>query len=147
MGGWRQFSGPWMPACRWTAIEIWEPYSERFRLQSLYSEVIIADVRELDPLPRADLYFLGDVLEHMEPGDSVRTWNRVREACWRVILGIPVEYTPQGECLGNPHEAHLSHWSVEGIYAEMPGITGHVRNDWNGAFLAEGLLAREGGGG
>lgn len=140
MGGQRQFFGPWLPNCRWTGIEIFEPYVERFRLHNLYSELLIADVRDLDPLPPADLYFLGDVLEHMPAEDSVKTWNRAREACWRVILGIPVEYTPQGECLGNPHEAHVSHWNVDAIYAEMPGITGHVRNDWNGAFIADGFL-------
>lgn len=141
IGGWREFCGPWFPQCSWTAVEIHEPYSERFLLPHRYQKVIVADVREVDPLPHADLYFLGDVLEHMPGADSVTTWNRVREACRMVVMGIPVEYTPQGESQGNPHEAHLSHWSVDEIYRRMPGITGHVRNDWNGCFTAPGLLA------
>lgn len=137
--GWRVFCGPWMPECRWTAVEIFEPYSERFLLPNRYSEVLIADIRDLDPLPPADVYFLGDVLEHMPEQDSVQTWNRVRQVAWRIVMGTPVEYTPQGESWGNIHETHLSHWNVGSILDQMPGITAHVRNDWNGCFIADGL--------
>src|SRR5690242_4035508 len=68
-GGWRQFLGPWLPQSRWTAIEIHEPYVDRFMLGSHYHRVVTGDVRDMDPFPPADLVIFGDVLEHMPADD------------------------------------------------------------------------------
>jgi hypothetical protein len=137
-GGWREFCGPWMPGCRWTAVEIWEPYSERFLHQYRYAQVVVADLRDLDPFPAADVVFFGDVLEHMPAADAVAVWDRARRSAWRLVLGIPVVPYPQGEAEGNPHEAHVSTWSPELVLASFAGIGAYQCNEVTGAFIAEG---------
>jgi hypothetical protein len=137
-GGWREFTGPWMPDCKWTAIEIWEAYSERFLHRYRYTSVINADLRDLDPFPSADVVFFGDVLEHMPAEDAVKVWDRARRSAWRLVLGIPVVPYPQGAAEGNPFEEHVSTWSVHSVLAAFPGIYTHRVNEVTGAFIAEG---------
>lgn len=139
LGGWKEFTGPWMPSCAWTAVEIHAPYVERFIMQHRYQRVLVADLRDLDPFPAADVVFFGDVLEHMPAGDAVKVWDRARAVSWRLVLGIPVRDYPQGEVLGNPHEAHVSTWSTESVLASFAGIYAHRDNADTGAFIAEGL--------
>lgn len=41
-GGWREFLGPWIhPRARWAAVEIFEPYVERFLLRERYHQVTV----------------------------------------------------------------------------------------------------------
>jgi len=140
-GGWQAFAGPWWPNCTWTAVEIHEPYRDRFLYDFRYpGGVHIADLRDLDPYPQADVWFLGDVLEHMSAADAVKVWEKAREAAWRVVLGIPIRDYPQGEWGGNPHEAHVATWYTETVLRDLPGIYAHQANQDTGAFIAAGAL-------
>ena len=140
----RTFYGPSMPAARWTAIEIWEPYVARFGLDRAYNQVITADVRTLDPLPEAELYLFGDVMEHMPMADAVKVWGRARTVCPLLVLTLPVHPYPQGECEGNPHEAHVAQWTVADVLASFAGIVAFTGPPASppgltaGAFIAEG---------
>lgn len=138
-GGWREFLGPHMPASRWTAVEIWEPYAERFMLEHRYHQVIIGDVRELVPFPAADLVIFGDVLEHMPAGDAVTVWARALAAASRLVIGIPVRPYPQGASQGNPYEAHVADWSDYTVQKMFAGIYAGQAGADTGAYLAEGL--------
>jgi hypothetical protein len=145
-GTWHTFLSPFLPnAVWWTAIEIWEPYVERFHLDERYDEVLVRDVRDPEPLPEADLYLFGDVLEHMSPLDAVQTWNRAREAASWLVLSIPVLPCPQGPFEGNIHEIHQADWDMAGVLEKFPGIVAHVGppavppGAVAGAFIAEGL--------
>ena len=140
-GGWREFAGPWMPASRWTAIEIWQPYVERFMLPYRYHHVINQDVRELDPFPAADLIIFGDVLEHMPAEDAKAVWDRARLVARKLVIGIPVRHYPQGESEGNPWEAHITSWDPGSVEQFFPGIYARSVNVDTGAFLAEGLAS------
>lgn len=106
-------------------IEVWEPYVQRFNLNDLYDELIVGDVREVDPLPNADVVILGDVLEHMTTDDAVKVWDRARMAARKAVyLSIPIVHYPQGECEGNPHEAHVvDDYTHQRILDTFPGIT------------------------
>lgn len=137
-GGWREFLGPWMPRSRWTAIEIWEPYVDRFMLQHRYHHVIAGDVRDLDPFPPADLVIFGDVLEHMPAEDARAVWDRARAVARRLVIGIPVRPYPQGESEGNPWEAHITDWTPGSVQGFFPGIYAGSCNVDTGAFIAEG---------
>ena len=137
-GGWREFLGPWLPRSRWTAIEIWEPYVDRFLLRYRYQDVLVADVRDLDPFPAADLIIFGDVLEHMPAHDARLVWDRARAVAHRLVIGIPVRPYPQGECEGNPYEAHITDWNHGTVENWFPGIYAAQCNTDTGAFLAEG---------
>jgi hypothetical protein len=141
-GSWRIFLGPHMPASRWTAVEIHEPYVDRFLLAHHYQQVIVADVRDLDPFPAGDLVIFGDVLEHMPAADALAVWDRARASCWRLVLGIPVRHYPQGEWEGNPHEAHITTWDDHSVRQAFDGIYAGVTNGDTGAYLAEGLAGQ-----
>lgn len=141
LGGWKEFCGPWFGDCRWTAVEIHQPYVDRFIMQYRYANVLVCDLRDLDPFPPADVVFFGDVLEHMPADDAVKVWDRAREVSWRLVLGIPVREYPQGESLGNPHEAHLATWYTPTVLASFTGIYAHAENADTGAFIAEGKMS------
>jgi hypothetical protein len=138
-GGWREFAGPWMPRSRWTAVEIWEPYVDRFMLKYRYHEVLNADVRDLVPFPHADLVIFGDVLEHMPASDAREVWYRARQVSRRLVLGIPVRPYPQGEAEGNPWEAHVTDWTAGQVEDWFGGIYARSLNVDTGAFIAEGM--------
>jgi hypothetical protein len=141
-GGYREFLQPFTPVANWTAIEVFEPYVDRFLLRYRYATVMVADVRTVDPLPSADIYLLGDVVEHMPRSDAYDLWEKVLASCWRAVVSLPIVPYPQGEAEGNPYEAHVETWSTEQVYGELGGIiAGHV-NEVTGAFIAKGALER-----
>lgn len=141
LGGWEGFLKPWLTGARWTAIEIWAPYTDRFLLRHRYHQVITADLADLDPFPPADLIIFGDVLEHMPADRAAAVWEKARAAGWRLVLGIPVRCYPQGEDQGNPYEAHVSTWTTGSVLATFGGIYAHQANPDTGAFIAEGQAA------
>jgi trans-aconitate methyltransferase len=120
-------AGNWLNAVRssfprswWTGIEVFEPYVDRFALRSRYTDIIVADVRDIE-LPRADVIFLGDILEHMTEEDSVVLYERALVGAEVVVGSVPIIHYPQGEMEGNPYEEHLQdHLTVEKIKELFP---------------------------
>ena len=98
------------PNSEWTGVEAWEPYIDQFNLNSLYKEVILADVRGLriSTLGRFDVAILGDVIEHMEKEEAQALLERVKEISDTVIVSVPIGYYPQDEYDGNPYERHVT---------------------------------------
>lgn len=140
LGGYREFFQPFTPVAKWTAIEIWEPYVDRFLLRHRYSEVIVADVRKVDPLPLADVYIFGDVIEHMPLQDAYDVWEKALASCWRAVVSLPIFHYPQGEAEGNPYEAHVETWSEEMVHQQLGSIiNGHV-SGYTGCYIAKGAL-------
>lgn len=121
------------PGCRRTGIEVWGPYVDRFGLRELYHDLIVADVRDLDPLPAADVVICGDVLEHMSADEAVKVWDRARAAARQAaFLSIPVIHYPQGDLEGNPHEVHVvDDWTHERVLDTFPGIG----ESWTGQIV------------
>lgn len=144
-----EFFKPELPGSKWTAIEIWQPYVHRFELATRYDMVITGDARMM-PLPPADVYYFGDVLEHMPRDDAVALWNRARKSARWLVISLPVRRFEQGTVYGNPHEAHLVHWDMDSVREAFPGIVAQsdVRPDLPpyfgdtvaGAFIARGEL-------
>lgn len=138
----RDFYAPLWPGASWTAIEVYAPYVPAFGLARAYDLVIVEDVRAVDPLPAADLYLFGDVLEHLPAADAVQVWDRARAVASWLVIGIPVGEYEQGPAYGNRHEAHLASWDVPGVLAAFTGITSHAGPLPGGrvaAFVARGL--------
>lgn len=133
---------PWTPVGRWTAIEVWEPYLKQFHLRQRYDTVILGDVREVN-LPEADLYLLGDVLEHLPREHALDVWNRIRERTRYLAASLPIVHYPQGPEFGNPHEEHLYHWALEEFLDTFPGVLDSVRGVVVGGFWAAGLRSDE----
>jgi len=101
------------PHYHWTAVEIWEPYRERFGLEQLYDRLLIADIRTYAPTaPGYDLVFLGDVLEHMQQADALTVVSALLRQSKLVVISIPIVDMPQAESEGNPYERHVKdNWS------------------------------------
>ena len=136
------------PGAKWTAIEIWPAYVLKFGLRDRYDTVIVTDVRELDPLPEADLYLFCDVLEHMPVTDAITLWERARKAASWLVISLPVLPYPQGPEEGNPHEEHVAQWDAPSVLEAFAGIFAYSgpRPDLTpgttvGAFTARGLRA------
>lgn len=102
----------------WTALEIHEPYVERFGLRHLYDEVIIGDARDLPPR-RFDLIILGDVVEHVVKDEGVAMLRSAMQRAGAVLLSIPLGEYVQGEIDGNGHETHLATWQHEDVLAAL----------------------------
>ena len=70
---------------RWEALEIWEPYIERYALRERYARVVVEDVRQHDwTLDSWDIVIFGDVVEHMTRADAPSLfvegeWQRKRQ--------------------------------------------------------------------
>lgn len=134
-GTWRRLH----PHGRWTAVEVWEPYVDRYGLRSLYDDVIVGDARTVDLGGPYDLAIAGDVLEHVP--DPLALFQRLRGVADHVVVQIPVVHWPQGEVDGNPHEAHVAEVDAEGL-AGWPGVFRTYFADGIGLAVATGFTTR-----
>lgn len=123
------------------AVEIFEPYIERFGLKNKYDKIYLGDFKELViPYGYYDTVILGDVLEHFEMEDALRVWEKARLIAGRkgqVLLSTPIVDWPQGEEEGNIHEAHLSFFDYEALYA-LSGVEQGVKGELIGSVRAKG---------
>lgn len=119
-GAWRDVLGPLLPGAHWTALEIWEPYVERFRLAERYDAVEVADARAWTAPAPYDLAIFGDVIEHMTKTEAVAL---VECLPWRLALvSLPIVEYPQGPSEGNPYEAHIATWSHQEMLETFPVV-------------------------
>lgn len=127
-----------LPDTRWTAVEVWSPYVDRFGLTELYDRVVIGDARTLDlaALAPFDAALCGDVLEHMMPEEAKGLVGRLLDTGRLVVVSIPVVPYPQGVVDGNPFEAHVKDdWSHAEMSAAFPDIVAHLLHDHIGVYL------------
>jgi len=80
----------------------------------LYNEIHVGDAAELLPkLPRYDLIFLGDIIEHFEKSRGVQLLrDALDHANKAVIVSTPKFETEQGDLCANELERHRSLWSA-----------------------------------
>lgn len=98
----------------WTGIEVWEEFVHKYDLKSKYDQLIVHDARTFDyaTLPRIDIAFAGDVLEHMTKEEAVALVDAVLKNSKCLIVSLPVVYWPQDEIEDNPYEVHVKpDWS------------------------------------
>jgi hypothetical protein len=90
------------------AVEIWEPYIDKYELKKKYGVVYNKNILEIDfvILNTYDFFILGDVLEHLtaEEGQSLMLFLKQNKK--KYIVSIPYQME-QGEYEGNTHETHL----------------------------------------
>jgi hypothetical protein len=104
------------PSAWWAAVEIWEPYVEKYGLRELYHTVEVADARTWQPERKYNVCILGDVLEHMEKEEAIAVFERMRKHADHVVISIPLGHYPQDEYEGNPYERHVTdNWSHEDV--------------------------------
>ena len=86
------------------AVEIYEPYIERFNLRSKYRNIIIDDILNIDLTPY-DYIIMGDVLEHIPTNDAQALITKMEIEGKKCMVAIPYLYE-QGEWEGNVYETH-----------------------------------------
>ncbi len=85
------------------AIEVYEPYIEKFSLAELYDNVIPCDAREFSSWANYELVILGDVIQQMNENDAAEMVNQIQSDC---LMAVPYRYKqPAGG--PNPFEAHV----------------------------------------
>jgi hypothetical protein len=105
---------------KWTGIEIWEPYVEKFQLTTKYDTLAIENAMEFlahMATGSFDIIFIGDMLEHLTKADALIALMHVvrllaTDMHWEglAFVSVPIGSYPQGEYEGNPYEAHLATW-------------------------------------
>lgn len=99
-------------------VESWGPYIGQYGLYNKYNKVIIADAVYLDwsRLPKYDLTFLGDVIEHMYRGDGERVIAEVAKISKYFVVSLPIYgYAQHVGWEGNWFETHVEQYSDESI--------------------------------
>jgi hypothetical protein len=119
---------------RWVALEIHEPYIDRFLLGQKYDDVIVTDIRKWQPvLDGGYTLLLGDVLEHMPREDAIEVLQWHKRYADDIMVSVPIVYAPQSSCVGDEHEAHMHHWHFEEML-EVLGECDSYRGDMVGRF-------------
>lgn len=124
------------------AVEIFEPYIERFGLKFKYDTIYLGDFKDLVlPYNYYDTVILGDVLEHFVMEDALKVWEKARLCAGpngQVLVSTPIVDWPQGEEEGNIHEAHLSFFDMDALKA-LSGVEDSAKGEIIGSVRAKGL--------
>lgn len=118
------------PDAKWIAVEVYEPYIERYHLEQKYDEVINRSVLHFpSPAPPYTILF-GDVIEHLEYEKAVEILQYHLLTASEIMVSIPIIESIQGEVDGNCHEAHLYQWEFEEMENMLPGC-----ETWKGSTV------------
>jgi 2-polyprenyl-3-methyl-5-hydroxy-6-metoxy-1,4-benzoquinol methylase len=105
------------------AIEIYEPYIEKYSLRSKYNRVILGNAVWYSFYDEHDFVILGDVLEHMSYEDGKRLVTYLQRTVKYILISVPYANT-QGEYDGNIYETHLQNdLCAETFTKYYPGFT------------------------
>ena len=117
---------------RMDAVEIYEPYIDKYELRDKYDNVFVGDITKFD-ISDYDFIILGDVLEHI-PTDAAINLIRNITTKKECLVAIPYEME-QGEHEGNIHETHhqpdLTH---EMMFERYPDLSCIYRNEYYGYY-------------
>lgn len=119
------------------AIEVWQPYIDKFNLEDKYSNVYKCDVREWDDFSY-DVVIFGDILEHMTKKEALAVWEKVSQQARYAVIAIPIIHYHQGEIDNNPYEVHVKDdWSHEEVIDSFSGIVDSFQGKVVGAYWAK----------
>lgn len=114
------------------AVEIYEPYINKYGLREKYDNVYTGDITTFD-ISDYDFIILGDVLEHIPTDAAIELIRKITEKK-ECLVAIPYEME-QGEHEGNIHETHhqpdLTHEVMGERYPELTCI---YRNEYYGYY-------------
>lgn len=129
----------------WEAVEIWEPYVEKFSLRDKYDSVHITGAIEFFKTSQEcyDLVFMGDVVEHMTKEQAVEMVEMAKQVCRLIIISIPIVHYPQDEYEGNPYEAHVKDdWSVQEVLETFTDVVSYGVESEIGVFCIAGNIGK-----
>jgi 2-polyprenyl-3-methyl-5-hydroxy-6-metoxy-1,4-benzoquinol methylase len=88
------------------AVEIWEPYVERFNLTPLYKQIFIENIVTFKRLADYNYIIFGDVLEHLAVEDAHHLLTTITMLEIKCLVAVPYQYE-QGAYDDNVYETHL----------------------------------------
>jgi hypothetical protein len=98
------------------AVEIFEPYIEKFGLHELYNNVYNVNILAFDFSPY-DYIIMGDILEHIPKYEAINLVGKINSAGKKCLIAVPYLYE-QGEYDGNIHETHHQPDLTHNIFLE-----------------------------
>lgn len=90
---------------KFDAVEIWKPYIQEFKLETMYDNVYNVNILDFD-FDYYDIIIMGDILEHLTRSDAAILLTKIVDKCKELIVIVPY-YLPQEEVFGNKYETHL----------------------------------------
>ena len=118
---------------RMDAVEIYEPYIDKYELRDKYDNVFVGSIVTFD-IKDYDFIILGDVLEHIPANYAKELIRDIVSAKKECLVAIPYEME-QGEHEGNIHETHhqpdLTH---EVMFERYPDLSCIYRNEYYGYY-------------
>ena len=118
---------------RMDAVEIYEPYIEKYNLRDKYDNVFIGSIVTFD-INDYDFIILGDVLEHIPTNYAKELIRDIVAAKKECLVAIPYEME-QGEHEGNVHETHYQPDLTHEVMAERyPELSCIYRNEYYGYY-------------
>lgn len=125
----------------WVAVEIFVPNIARFDLTNKYDEVIVSDVRYIDPIHlQSDLIIAGDVIEHLAFEHVEPVIEKLLANTKHLLISLPIIHFEQGEHEGNPFETHHYHWGydeLKDLLAKHGRVVKAERGEILGVYLVE----------
>jgi Glycosyl transferase family 2 len=124
------------------AVEIHEPYIDRFLLRNKYHGVMLGDFRELAiPTNIYDVVILGSIMNHFSREDALKVWEKARLIAGPfgiVIATVPIDDVPEYDVEENVHGIHRSTFTMEDLKA-LSGVVDSKDGSFLGCVLADGL--------
>jgi len=118
---------------RMDAVEIYEPYIDKYNLRDKYDNVFIGSIVTFD-INDYDFIILGDVLEHIPANYAKELIRDIVAAKKECLVAIPYEME-QGEHEGNIHETHHQPDLTHEVMAERyPDLSCIYRNEYYGYY-------------
>ena len=115
------------------AVEIYEPYIEKYNLRDKYDNVFVGSIVTFD-INDYDFIILGDVLEHIPANYAKELIRDIVAAKKECLVAIPYEME-QGEHEGNIHETHYQPDLTHEVMAERyPDLSSIYRNEYYGYY-------------
>jgi len=119
------------------ALEIWQPYVNKFGLEKKYRKVYTEDVRMFSDF-NYDVVIFGDILEHMTKEQALSVWDKVSSQANYALIAIPIIHYHQGELDGNPYEEHVKDdWSHNEVLSSFTNIIDDWQGEVVGAYWAD----------
>ena len=117
-GDWQQRLGDWLVM---DAVEIFEPYLERYQLRDKYRDVYVCDMADFE-YEHYDLIIFGDVIEHMDVDKARKVLEYAKTRCKDMVVSVPYEYF-QEPYNGNKWEAHIQDDLTDELFnSRYPGF-------------------------
>jgi autotransporter strand-loop-strand O-heptosyltransferase len=118
---------------RMDAVEIFEPYVDKYGLREKYDNVYVGSIITFD-IKDYDFIILGDVLEHLPENYAKELINDIVNSGKECLVAVPYEME-QGEHEGNIHETHYQpDLTVDVMKERYPDLTCIYNNEYYGYY-------------